>query len=158
MIEMIYQKYGGLMYHIARKVLGYSDLTHDIVQDSLLYLMINIEKIENYHENKLKNYICLLTKHRAIEIIRKSKKIISLEEVDIDIYDERNLENEIIQDIEIKNIITAIQTLPSIERDILELSLLYEYRPSEIAEFMGWNGAQSRKRLQRAREKLRSLL
>jgi len=145
------------MYQVANQILENNELSEEAVQEAFVYILKNIHKIKCYDTLKLKNVVCLITKHIAIDMLRKHKYFASLEQYP-DLIDPSNMENSILQRIEIQKIIIAMRKLPQKDCQILKLHLFMDYKPKEIAKFMNWSDVQTRKRLQRAKEKLRKTL
>lgn len=157
MIRFIYHNYRYLMYQVANQILENKDLSEEAVQEAFVYILKNKHKMKCDDALKLKNVVCLITKHIAIDMLRKHRDFISLEQYP-ELMEPKSMENSILQRIEIQRIIIAMRKLPQKDCQILKLHLFMDYKPKEIARFMDWSDSQTRKRLQRAKEKLRKIL
>lgn len=157
--QSIYEKYCHLIFYIAYSILKNYELAEDATQNTLLYIALNLKKIQNFdvNDNKVKNYICIVTKHKAFDILRKQKNTVNIDEF-MSILTVNDVEEKVIQKLEVQKILEIIHLLPQSDKEILELSLIYEYKPREIAKLLGLKYAQARKRLQRAKQKLTNML
>lgn len=158
--QFIYEKYWRLIFYIANTILEDYELAEDAMQNTLFYLALNFKKIREFdmEDTKVKNYICIVAKHKALDIVRKRKKekMVNIEEyIPIANF---NMEEKVIQSLEIQEILEVIRSFPQIDKELLELYLVYEYRSIEIAKLTGLSYVQTRKRLQRAKEKLKKRL
>lgn len=71
-VERIYTKYYGLMMYVA---LGYiQDDAEDVVHDSMLRIIKNIDKIDISDERKTKAFCVTIVRNKAIDCIRKESK------------------------------------------------------------------------------------
>ncbi|MCK5080109.1 MAG: sigma-70 family RNA polymerase sigma factor, partial [Bacteroidales bacterium] len=97
--------------------------------------------------------------NRAIDILKKKKEQISLEESGIDLPSDDSTENYLeILSYKIDQIRMGIEQLGDDDRTILSLFLLEGYDHEEISQVLDISNNASRTRYSRARQKLRELL
>lgn len=71
--DFIYEKYGRLIMEIALRVLKNIDLAEDAIQDTLLAISQNMNKL-NGSSKETRNYIINIARNSAINIYRDNKK------------------------------------------------------------------------------------
>jgi RNA polymerase sigma-70 factor, ECF subfamily len=84
-LSILYDRYGGLVYTLALKLLDRVDEAEDLTQD----VFLSFWKQEKFDLNraKLSTYLCLLTRSRAIDKLRsrasEQKSIVRLQQISI---------------------------------------------------------------------------
>ena len=69
----MFEKYHPMMKNLAYSILKDYQLAEDAVQESLLSLSENMDKIDNIHSDRSKNYIYTITKNKSLSILKKQK-------------------------------------------------------------------------------------
>lgn len=158
--EIIYLQYYKLMYSVAYGILRDREETEDSVQEAFLNIYKNIEKISEPICPKTRNYVVIISKNMALNMLRKRQGIVA-ETLSPDIKDDR-IETNPETASEAKNvreqIIVAIREMPERYRSCLYLSILYEYTPKEIASALGIKEQSAYKRLKRGKQRLQKKL
>ncbi|MBQ1430570.1 MAG: hypothetical protein IIZ05_03030, partial [Firmicutes bacterium] len=72
-VEGILNKYLPMMRRLALSLIKDYHLSEDAVQEALLRLSQNADKIDNIDSNRSKNYIYTVTKNEALRILEKEK-------------------------------------------------------------------------------------
>jgi RNA polymerase sigma-70 factor (ECF subfamily) len=148
-----------------RRLIGDGQESEDVVQDTLLALYLNLNRIEPVE--KLRPYVFRIARNRCYDILRREGRY---EEVSIDnddpynmrvsfeIADERaTLPEEVahwlLLQLEVRE---AIDSLPELQRQALMLYAEEELSYAEIAEVMGVNIGTVKSRLFHAKKGLRA--
>ena len=155
--QELYQSYKHRMLYIAKEVLKEQALAEDAVQDSFLYLAINIRDVGDVQSPKTRNYVYLVTKHKAIDILRKRTKEKCISEPQLEYisgsYD--HVEKTILENQAYEQILKSILALPGKYRECLELNIVYDMPAKRIAALTGIKHETVKKRIQRGKEILR---
>ena len=161
----IFKKYRTMMENLAYSLLKDHQLSEDAVQEAIIKLSKNTDKIDNIDSNASKNYIYTVTKNEALKILEENNRTIS--EEDVQFYGENGLYNiagamniEAFCDqygfgIEISDI---LQGLNETDKDIIIYKYGAGYSLKEIAELMDLDREVVYKRHQRALGKLKAVL
>lgn len=157
----IYDNYRFRMLYISKQILKDQGLAEDAVQESFLYLALNIHTIDNdAFSAKTRNFIYLVTRHKAIDILRKSKKDISLAQDELEFLagGYKHVEEMVLNKEGYEEILACIMKLPFIYRECLELNIVYELSGKKIASLMGISYETIKKRITRGKVLLRRCL
>lgn len=147
----IYYEYRSMMYRIAYNVLNDTGLSEDCVQESLIQIAININKIDTLYSPRTRRYIITITKNKAIDIYRSHHKTMAHELY----FDEIALLTDDIETLQISNessLSIAILELPVQYRDIILLKYVAGFSVKEIAEMLSITSAAVRKRISRGKK------
>lgn len=151
---LLYKKYRKLMFYIANRILRDEYLAEDAVEQTFVKIIENLDNISEVDCHKTKSYIVIMVRNCAINLYRQRKNhpSVSLDE-DIELVDDWRFEFD-----EMDLLMQAIIHLPIIYRDILTLKYVQEFSNEEIAKMLDISESTVRKRLQRAKEKIRKFL
>lgn len=156
----IYEQYYKLMYQVSYSILQNFEDTEDVLQEAFIRINKNISKISDPVCPKTKNFVVIITKRIALNVLRKKKGIqveelgITLEDARVEASPERANETKTVHEL----VKTAIRDLPDRYRDCLFLSLIDEYTPKEIACILEMKEYVIYKRLERGKKMLQSRL
>lgn len=155
--EKIYLKYRGLMLSRAYEILRDSELVEDCVHDAFLRVLKNMRKLGDVDSKMTKSYVMITLENSAKTMYKKQKreKIVELDE---NMPDDSQVESDIENKLTAELVAEKIAILPDTYRDIMVLKYLHELNDKEIASALGISEAAARKRLQRARERLKKLI
>ncbi|MCM1544818.1 MAG: sigma-70 family RNA polymerase sigma factor [Ruminococcus sp.] len=136
-VEKIYTAYYGLMLHVAEKYLERKSDREDVVHDSMIKIIRNIDKVDVFDEFRAKSFCATVVKHTAIDFLRKKEN----KAVDFD--EEINLENAQIDPLDImlvnesyNAIIRAIDNLSDIYKSVCKLKYINGLKEREIAQIL----------------------
>ena len=119
------------------------DKAKDVVQDTYEKLW---KKIENVNYEKVKSYLFTTAYHTMIDMIRKDKRKVNLEQASV----EDMLTTDTYSDL--KEILDkAVDKLPEIQKSVILLRDYEGYSYNEIAEITGLNESQVKVYIYRAR-------
>ena len=161
LVEEMYRRYYGLLFHEASKMLYCRDLAKDIVHDTIEKMMRIIDDIDggNIASEKFKNTAVIIVKNACIDEIRKQKRI---NEIVVDIADDElertnyygSVEEIVISAETIELIIKAIDSLDIKYSSVLKLRYFSDMTFEEISVILDITPESARKRLERAKKLL----
>lgn len=160
----LYKTYYSLMKHVAYQVTNGGVNTDDIVQDTLVRLLKQYEKLRVKDESALAFYIALTTKMTAIDALRKKYRHANWsyygEEEDFaeTAADFHTPEQAVIDKEDHAGRVAAIERLPAAQRDLLLYKYVLELPNADLARIYGTTEDNIRQRLSRTRRKLCKLL
>lgn len=144
------EEYADSIYRFIRADLKDKDRANDIVQDSYEKLWRHVAEIEY---SVVKSWLFSTAYHTMIDIIRKEKRMTTLEE-----YNEANLVYES-QYSDLNEILhAAIERLPDHHKDLILLRDYEGYSYKEISEITGQTEAQVKINIYRGRLALKSYI
>lgn len=158
--NQIYELYYKLMYKVSYSILQNFEDTEDVLQEAFIRIDKNISKVSDPSSSKTKNFVVIITKRLALNMLRKKKGIqveellATLEDVRIEASPERANETKTVQEL----VKMAIRDLPERYRDCLFLALIDEYTPKEIADILEMKEQSIYKRLKRGKKMLQDRL
>lgn len=162
-ISALSEKYEKMMKNLAYSILKDVQLSEDAVQESLLKLSDNMDKIDNLDSDRSKNFIYTVTKNESISMIRKRKKIITQDVLFSDSDALNNIEGQLDVGAFCNKYGFSVRTeealskLNELDRDIIIYRFAEGYRIKEIAKLIGKTPDYVSKRLQRAIKKLQEI-
>ena len=124
----IYERYYKLMYQVAYSILQNFEDTEDVLQEAFIRIDKNISNISEPFCSKTKNFVVIITKRLALNMLRKKKGIqveellATLEDVRIEASPERANETKTIQEL----VKMAIRDLPERYQDCLFLMNIHQ--------------------------------
>lgn len=153
----LHDEYSGIMYRKAYSILKDSHLAEDAVQESFIRILKNFDKVIKKKCPQTRNYFVKIGKRVSFDIYRKRKKqqTLSFDELEGRMIDEfTNIEDMLVG----KEIETYLLQLPKSYYIILSLKYTDGYTYKEIASILDITEENVKKRLMRARNKLREIL
>lgn len=130
--EVIYSSYLKKMTRIAYKYLKQKEDVEDALQDSFVAIVQNIHKLKDPLSVETDIYVCKVTKHAAISILRKQRRCENIDEC-YDLSGEDNIEETAgTMDLYVR-VMQYIKTMPSQYIDVLTLYLVHNLEPKTIA-------------------------
>lgn len=149
--ERIYMKYRNLMFYVARKILNNQLDAEDAVHQAFVSIIENLDKILDVDCPKTRSYIVIIVERKAIDLIRKNEKVVSMESID----DANGIEISLSDDDCISN---AFAKLPARYREVLLLHYDNGYSTKEIAQIFQMKRSTVQKVLWRAKNALQEIL
>ena len=160
----LYESYRDLMFYVAGRYLG-SDADKEIAVDGALHALLGVlDKIDDPQSAKTKNLVCLIVKHKCIDLLRRKADAIEAdwESAQDDLSFARKNggampggpeSNSV--DSELR---TAVLSMSETGREFLILRYYHGYTTAEIADLLGIGRDAARKRLERAKAELKGIL
>lgn len=132
-IGEMYEKYSKIIYKYIFCLTNDRELSEEIVQDTFLVAVKNIDKFEE--KSKLTTWLCAIAKNIYYKKIKKDKKItnISIEEINEELSSENFIEDIICQKESKLEIIKKLQDLDDETRNVMYLRIYAELSYEEIA-------------------------
>lgn len=162
LVEDILQKYGKLMRKLAYEVLRDWNEAEDVMQTVLLSIVSRHQERTQMPEPFFRSYLCTAVKHAAINLYHQkhqSKELptdpFSMRQLTMDQVDMQSYEDRYGFSLEMGEL---IESLDSIDRDIIRLKIGMGYSHREVAVAVGKSEDAVRKRLERAVKKLQVIL
>ena len=152
-IRKLYEKYSKFMFKIALDILKDNYSAEDAVQQSLIRIIENIDKIDESNEKRTRNFIGIIVRN----IYNKNKSNNENINDDIEIESKLDIPAIIISKESIKNIEKCISNLSDkYKLPIMMMASGYDYK--SISKILGISEATARKRIERGRTKLKNIL
>lgn len=156
-IRKLYEKYSKFMFKIALDILKDNYSAEDAVQQSLIRIIENIDKIDESNEKRTRNFIGIIVRNISINIYNKNKSNNENINDDIEIESKLDIPAIIISKESIKNIEKCISNLSDTYKlPIMMMASGYDYK--SISKILGISEATARKRIERGRTKLKNIL
>ena len=149
--EKIYHKYRYLMLHVAKQILQNHHDAEDAVHQAFISIIENIDKISEIDSPKTRSFIVIISKRKAIDLLRQNTRRQTLE------LDEDIAGIEMPFDLD-NPIAAAIAKLPAQYRDVLLLRFDNGFTTKEIASMLNVSDSGVRKLIARAKRSLQEML
>ena len=130
----LYDRYSGIVYGVALRVLGNTTAAEDVLQEVFLQLWRNPQAFDA-ERGRLPAWLAVITRNRAIDHLRKRPPEEDIEGLAISTG--VNLENTAAQRQAVDKVRGVLSQLPSEQRRLLELAFFDGMTHSEIAEKTG---------------------
>lgn len=159
-LSEFYQKYKNRFYAIAYSKLHGKAAAEDAVQEAFLRIVDKPEKFFKIEHNKRVAYADVIVRNVAIDMFNKNKAH-EFEELTDDVSNENyapGLEDTVIGSVSKNELLAFILKLPVLQRDILNLKVVFELSNSEIAQKLNVSETVVRQRLFQARKSISSFL
>jgi RNA polymerase sigma-70 factor (ECF subfamily) len=158
-LETLYDRHRVLAFSLALRVLGSTTDAEDVVQEAFLNVW---RASETYRPERssVRSWILSVVHHRAIDKLRgRQSRIqpVALEE-GMEIPDSSDVWREVAERLTGDDVRSALQHLPSEQRETIELAYFQGYTHSQIAQMMEVPLGTVKGRMRIALHKLRSLL
>lgn len=157
-IEEMYEKYSKIIYKYIFCLTKNHELSEEIVQDTFLVAVKNIDKFEG--NSKLSTWLCAIAKNIYYKKLKKDKRTtnISIEEINKELVSESFIEDIICEKENKLEIIKNIQELDNETKNVMYLRIYAELSYEEIAEVLGKTASWARVVFFRGKEKLKENL
>lgn len=147
-LEKIYYEYKDFILSVAMGYVKNIDDAEDIVHDTMLRIINNLNKIEQVDSNDTKGFIYIIAKNISINKLNKKIEIIDyqyIEKMQIS-------RSDVFESVQVREMLQKIIELPESLREPLELSVYFGMNSVEIAKVLGISELLVRKRIERARK------
>ena len=162
-IEEVEELYRNMMNAVAYRVLQNYHSAEDAVQEALFSLSQKMNKLDNIHSDRSRNYIYTVTQNAALSLLRKEKRQNGGNDNGND-DDIENFPGQLDIDAFVNRygfssqVTEALEQLKPLDRDILCYRYGAGYSVKEIAKYIGQSRDFVYKRMQRAEVKLAEIL
>ena len=130
-------KYGGLVWSIARKMLRNSDDAEDAVQEIFVDIWKNAERFDESQSSET-TFIAMIARRRIIDRIRRTNRRISADSFEDVIAEPESRDDKRVQlSVEAEQAAEALRTLKPEQQRVLQLSIVQGLSHQEIADITG---------------------
>lgn len=138
------------MYRLAYSYVRNIEEAEDIVQESVYSAIRNVDSIQNFE--KIKSFLLSIVVHKSLDLLRKNKKVESLDES----IEAQNIGiSDTYEDIDLKN---ALEVLNPTEKAVVMLRFFEDESLKDISAALGKNENTVKSILYRSLEKLKKVL
>lgn len=130
----LYDRYSGVVYGVALRVLGNTTAAEDVVQEVFLQLWRNPQAFDG-DRGRLAPWLAVIARNRAIDLLRKRPMEDDIDELPI--ATGVNLEDEAAERIAIDKVRGVLAQLPQDQRRLLEMAFFEGLTHTEIAARTG---------------------
>ena len=148
--EIILRHKDRLIYFI-KKYTKDIDIAEDLSQDVFVYLLVH--KVNYDFKYSLKTYLYTIAKSKALNYIKREKRIVHLEETEI-LKDEEELEEKVFKNEQLGVLKQNIKTLKKDYQNAIFLADIEDLSYKEIAKILGKTLPQVKILIYRARKAL----
>ncbi len=148
-VEPLYVSYYNDLYRCALSLLKSAEDAEDAVQNTFLYVMGDWHNLFTMKESKKKNYLFAALRNASLDILRRRKHEVSLEELSLEEKATCYMTRER------QEILEALRGLAKWHRDTLIEAYVLERTSGEMAERLGMKKNAIEKRIDRAKAAIR---
>ena len=130
----LYDRYSGIVYGVALRVLGNTSAAEDLVQEVFLQLWRNPQAFDA-DRGKLAPWLAVIARNRAIDLLRKRPMEDDIDELPISTG--VNLEDEASRRLAVGKVRGVLGQLPADQRRLLEMAFFEGLTHTEIANKTG---------------------
>lgn len=149
--ERLYQKYQGLMYYVANRILNNSHEAEEVVHDAFLAVLENFSAISEVESPKTKSFLVTVVENKAINLYNRKKRH-PQEDIPPTMADPADMERRAEDPLA-----RCILRLPPKYREVILLRYEQGFSPKEVAKITGCSIDAAYKLEQRAKAKLAEL-
>ena len=160
-VTFIYEKCYSFMYYMAKQYLGNNCDIEDVVHNSMLKIIENLDIINTTDEKRVKNLCGVIAKNKAIDLIRSKKNNDNTEFNDEVINTQSEALNpcDIVMTQEVYNLVLEkIRSLDDTYRDVCMLKYVHELKEREIALLLDLSPKTVSLRIFRGKQMLREAI
>lgn len=126
----LYDRYSGIVYGVALRVLGSTAAAEDVLQEVFLQLWRNPDAFDA-NRGRLAAWLSVITRNRAIDHLRKRQPEEDI--ADLPISTGVNLEDEAANRLAVEKVRSVLGQIPQDQRRLLEMAFFEGMTHSEIA-------------------------
>lgn len=130
----LYDRYSPVVYAVALRVLGDTAAAEDILQEIFMQLWRSPSAFDA-SRGKLAPWLAVIARNRALDVLRKRKPQMDIEEVVVSV--EPDLAGEAERNTMAQKIRLTLNQMPAAQRSALEMAYFEGYTHSEISEKTG---------------------
>ena len=149
----IYEDYHKQMEYVAYSILQNRQDAEDAVQDAFLALSAHLDTLIGMEDFRIYYYVTETARHKDIDLLRKRKNSIPLDEIaEGFLTDGSDFTEQIAAKDAADEMLSFIRALPAHYRDVLSLCYVDGLNSRQISDLLGRSDTTVRKQLQRGRE------
>lgn len=152
--EKLYSAFYNYAMTIARRYVGYSDETEEVVNDAFFKVFTKLDLYGG--QLSFKSWLRKIVVNTAIDRIRAQQRLPRVEELDYRAADS-SMETEILTQLTKEQIYKSINKLPPAYKTVFTLYVVDEFTHEEISQTLGISVGASKSNLARARQILKTI-
>lgn len=159
-VELLYDRYGGIAFALAYRLLGERGSAEDVVQEAFLNVWRQATTYDT-RRGTVRTWLLTIVHHRAIDQMRSVRSKMGADTVIDDAMPlpaKEDTWTEVVQGLEHERVRQAMATLPPEQRQVVDLAYYGGFTHSEIAQRVGIPLGTVKGRMRLALDKLRDLL
>ncbi len=159
-VELLYDRYGGVAFALAYRLLGERGSAEDVVQEAFLNVWRQGATYDT-RRGTVRTWLLTIVHHRAIDQMRSARSKAGADTVIDDALPlpaKEDTWTEVVQNLEHERIRLAMATLPPEQRQVVDLAYYGGFTHTEIAQRVGIPLGTVKGRMRLALDKLRDLL
>jgi RNA polymerase sigma-70 factor (ECF subfamily) len=130
----LYDRYSGIVYSVALRVLGDTGAAEDVLQEVFMQLWRNPGLFDSSRGN-LAPWLAVISRNRAIDSLRKRRPETDIEDVVVSV--ETDLAGEADRSIAMGKVRSVLSAMPAAQRSALEMAYFEGLSHSEISAKTG---------------------
>ena len=130
----------------------------DAMHEAFILLAKSIESVSSLYSAGTRSYLFKIAKTASLKIYKKRQRAVPTDFSDWEISDSLDIEEEVINKLEHERLKSCLRLLSKEDYRLLYLFAYEEKSILDIANILGISYEAAKKRLQRARERLRELM
>lgn len=154
----IYYQYRHFLWYVANQKLQDAHLAEDAVQEAFLALTRHMDKIEDVHSDRTRNFLATIVRSKAVDILRKKTPETELPEA----YGEKQSSGDMLDQYLTKEnyhrLVSCVLELDDTYRTVFEYKFMYQMSDAEIGDVLGISAKNVNVRYFRARKKLQEMI
>lgn len=158
--KKIYITYRMKLQYVAVSILKDSHEAENIVHDTFLTIIDNLDKIDEIECNKTWNYIVTILKNKCFNYIKKQKRCDVVDTEMLEVFEENteDIVSEILQKEMMSVLQKSIQQLKYPYKEVIYLQYYNELSSKEIGKILGISAENVRQIAKRAKKCLKEVL
>ncbi|MDQ6832911.1 MAG: sigma-70 family RNA polymerase sigma factor [Chloroflexota bacterium] len=159
-VELLYDRYGGVAFALAYRLLGERGSAEDVVQEAFLNVWRQGATYDT-RRGTVRTWLLTIVHHRAIDQMRSVRSKAGADTVIDDALPlpaKEDTWTEVVQSLEHDRIQLAMATLPPEQRQVVDMAYYGGFTHTEIAQRVGIPLGTVKGRMRLALDKLRDLL
>ncbi|MCI8471223.1 MAG: RNA polymerase sigma factor [Clostridia bacterium] len=153
--KLVIKHKNNIIYFISRYTKN-TQIAEDISQDVFVYLLVNKNQYD--FQYSFKTYLYMIAKCRAINYLKREKRIININDYENMYIEDNNLEEEIFKEEDSQNVRKVIKQLKPDYQAVIYLTSFEGLKYKEVAKIMNKNINQIKVLVNRAKKKMKILL
>lgn len=156
-MRSLYDRYGGMVYSVAQRVLNDSGAAEEVLQDIFMQLWRSAESFDPAR-GTLSGWLLVMARNRAIDRLRRRPVGVNVDAETANVPLGVNLESAVAQREMMARVAAAVAALPEAQQKTLELAYYNGMTQTEIAAATGEPLGTVKTRLRSALQTLRQAL
>jgi RNA polymerase sigma-70 factor, ECF subfamily len=155
----VYRRHGGPVYGLARKILNNTNEADDVTQDVFLRLWNNPQRFDP-SRGSLRTYLLNDSHGRAVDVVRSlnARRAREMKDINRSAVAAYDLQHQVWDLAVAEEVKKALATLPSEEREAIELAYFHSHSYVKVAEILGQPEGTVKSRIRNGMRRMRSTL